>query len=477
MRRLSGTHRRAWMTVAAAIVTGIAGAALVVAHQGAGQSTTVPGALVASVAQSSWTPITTLTAPKWGGDSAVISVDNRGDFLTAWSGISNTNPKCQPQTQIRIRYRTGKLGPVEQLTPCDHPSTSFPVVASNASGYSIAAWIFNPSAFAIQARTISPTGKLGPLLTVTRKGDQADLVNVGISPAGQALVAWHQLSTVLNSPNSILGRFISPAGKPGPVMDIGGATGQLPSVVFDKTGTATVGWSAGGDQSVARRVTPKGMGAVKTIFGPPYGKVSGTVYGTPRLADDSNGDTFVLATADTTVKSKRVEHLLYRKWAKSGTLGPVITVANPRSTLSITNIGDGPALAADGKGDAVVAWDSALTTVTVNHQPQAAVWGRRVSSAGKPGPSVRLGSGFLPKAAAGRAGAGLVTWQSGQVASPYPTNIHGRRASATTGTFGPLLQFTGAGGYAVPAVDPAGEFGVIWVGGSVGSLVQARFGH
>lgn len=146
----------------------------------------------------------------------------------AWSGISNTNPNCNPQTQIRIRYHTGKLGPVEQLTQCDHPWTSFPVVASNARGYGIAAWIFNPSTDAIQARTISPAGKPGPLRTVTRKGDQADLVNVAISPSGQALVAWHQLSTVSKSPNSILGRFIFPGSKLGPVMDIGGATGQLP---------------------------------------------------------------------------------------------------------------------------------------------------------------------------------------------------------------------------------------------------------
>lgn len=100
----------------------------------------------------------------------------------AWSGISNTNPNCNPQTQIRIRYHIGKLGPVEQLTQCDHPWTSFPVVASNARGYGIAAWIFNPSTDAIQARTISPAGKPGPLRTVTRKGDQADLVNVAISP-------------------------------------------------------------------------------------------------------------------------------------------------------------------------------------------------------------------------------------------------------------------------------------------------------
>jgi hypothetical protein len=473
MRRLIGTRRWARMTTVAAIATGVTGAVLAVATQGAGQSTTLPDALVATVTQASWTPITTLTAPNWEGDSEVISVDNYGDFLTGWSGISNTDPSCNPQTQIRIRYRTGKLGSVEQLTPCGHPWTSFPVVASNASGYGIAAWIYNPSTDAIQARTISPTGKLGPLLTVTPKGYQADLVNVAMSPTGQALVVWHEVSTVLKSPNSILARFISPGSTLGPVLDIGGATGQLPSVVFDKTGTATVGWSAGGDQSVARRVTPKGMGAVKTIFGPPYGKVSGTVYGTPRLADDSNGDTFVLATADTTVKNKGVEHLLYRKWAKSGTLGPVITVANPRSTLSITNIGDGPALAADGKGDAVVTWDSALTTVTVNHQPEAAVWGRRVSSSGKLGPSVHLGSGFLPKVAVDPAGAGLVTWQSGQVASPYPTNIHGRRVSATTGTFGAQLEFTGAGAYANIAVDPAGEFGVIWERFGI----QARFGR
>lgn len=75
---------------------------------------------------------------------------------------------------------------------------------------------------------------------------------------------------------------------------------------------------------------------------------------------------------------------------------------------------------------------------------------RRVSSSGKLGPSVHFGSGFLPKVAVDPAGAGLVTWQSGQVASPYPTSIHGRRASATTGTFGPVLQFTAVGGTPSP---------------------------
>jgi hypothetical protein len=126
------------------------------------------------------------------------------------------------------------------------------------------------------------------------------------------------------------------------------------------------------------------------------------------------------------------------------------------------------------RGQVASVAQSSWTPITTLTAPK---WGRRVSAAGKLGPSVHLGSGFLPKVAVDPAGAGLVTWQSGQVASPYPTSIHGRRASATTGAFGPPIQFTGIGGYAVPAVDPAGVFGVIWVGGSVGSLVQARFGH
>ena len=465
MRRLTGTRRRACMTAAAATVTGLACAVLAVATQGAGQSPAVSDALVAAVAQASWTPITTLTASNWEGDSAGISVDNYGDFLTAWSGISNTDPNCNPQTQIRIRYRTGKLRSVEQLTPCGHPWTSFPVVASNASGYRIAAWIYNTDT--IQARTISPTGKLGPLLTVTPKNYQADLVNVAMSPTGQALVAWHEVSTVLKSPNSILGRFISAGSTLGPVLDVGGATGQLPAVVFDKTGTATVGWSAGGDETMARRVTPKGAGATATVFGPK----PGTTFGVPRLANDSSGDTFVLAGETATVKSKEVGHLLFRKWSKSGALGPVVTVASPLSTITLTNIADGPALAADGKGDAIVAWDSALSS------SQAAMWGRRISASGKLGPSVRLGTGYLPKVAVDPAGAGLVTWQTVQYDSQYPSKIYGRRVSATTGTFGAQLEFTGDGAYANIAVDPAGEFGVIWERSGIGSFIQARFGQ
>lgn len=452
MRARPGTRRRTRIAAASAVIAGVAAGALV----------------AGTAAQASWTPITTLTAPNWVGDSAVISVDKSGDFLAAWSGMNGAHPSCTWQTQIRIRYRTGRLGSVEQLTPCG-PWTSFPVVASNASGYGIAAWI--SSTDTIQARTISPAGKLGPLLTVTPKYNQASLVNVGMSPTGQALVVWQGRQLQGTVPAQILGRFISPASKLGPLLGIGGGTGQLPHVVFDKTGTATVGWSEDfWSKSMVRRVTPSGVGKQAVILATTPADASYTTFGVPLVADDSNGDTFVLTVMYISGKSSRSEHLVLRKWSKSGALGPAITVGTAVPTITTTNLGDGPALGVDGAGNAVVAWDSYLTST------QAAVWGRRVSSAGKLGPSVRLGTGHLPEVAVDPAGAGLITWQPVPFYSPYPGKIYGRRVSARTGTFGAQFELTGDGGYANIAVDPAGEFGVIWVKSSIGSFIQARFG-
>jgi hypothetical protein len=294
---------------------------------------------------------------------------------------------------------------------------------------------------------------------------------VGISPAGQALVVWQGRQSQGTVPAQILGRFISPASKLGPLLGIGGGTGQLPSVVFDKTGTATVGWSEDfWSKSMVRRVTPSGAGKQAVILATTPADASYTTFGVPLVADDSNGDTFVLTVMNISGKSSRSEHLVLRKWSKSGALGPAITVGTAVPTITTTNLGDGPALGVDGAGNAVVAWDSYLTST------QAALYGRRVSSAGKLGSTVRLGTGYLPEVVVDPAGSGLVTWQSTPFDSGLLTRVSGRRVAARAGTFGALLGLTADGQYARLAVDPAGHFGVIWVRSSTGSLIQARFG-
>ena len=234
--------------------------------------------------------------------------------------------------------------------------------------------------------------------------------------------------------------------------------------VFDKTGTATVAYTATKVYEV--RLTPKGVGQPAVILSPALG----TSFGKPQLADDSNGDTFVLVPQIVSVKNTQTEHLVVRKWSKARALGKAVTVAIAAPTVTVNNIPDGPSLSADGAGDAVVVWNSALSST------QAAVYGRRLSPAGTLGPAVRLGTGYLPHVAIDPAGAGLITWQSTTYQSGLVTTIYGRHVTAPKGNFGGLLKFTADGAYAQLAVDQAGRAAVIWERSSRGSLIQARFG-
>lgn len=432
---------------ATAIVTGVAGAALA----------------VATAAQASWTPITTLTGPTWEGADPAISANAKGALITAWEGINNANPSCGNQIQIRLRSSAGKWGSIHQLTPCRGPWMIFPAVASNATGYGVVAWL-RTTDDAIQAVTVSPTGKIGPVLTVTPKNNQAYFPMVAVSSAGQALVVWQTITATSTGPNGILARFISPGSALGPVRSLGASTQLVSAPVFDKTGTATVAYTA--IKVYAVRFTAKGVGKSAVMLSP----AAGTSYGKPQLADDSNGDTFVLAPLNVTTKASQNEHLVVRKWSKAGALGKAITVGTAASTVTVTNVADGPALAADGAGDAVIVWNSALSST------QAAVYGRRLSHMGSLGPAVRLGTGYLPHIAIAPAGIGLITWQSTPYQSGLVTTIYGRHVTATKGTFGSLIKFTADGVYAQLAVDNAGMSGVIWERSSLGPVIQARFG-
>jgi hypothetical protein len=432
---------------ATAIVTGVAAAALA----------------VPIAAWASWTPTKTLTGPRWEGTGPVIAADAKGGFITAWSGIDNADPSCNSQTQIRLRSSAGKWGEVHQLTPCGGPSMIFPAVAYNATGDGVVAWL-RTSDDAIQAATVSPTGKIGRVLTVTPKNNLAYFPMVAVSPAGQALVVWDSTPAGTTGPSGVLARFISPGSALGPVRSLGASTQIVSAPVFDKTGTATVAYTV--TKVYAVRFTSKRVGKPAVILSPG----AGSSYGYPKLADDSNGDTFVLAPQNVTTKTNQDEHLVLRKWSKARRLGKAITIGTAASTLTLTNVGDGPALAADGAGDAVVVWNSALSST------RAAVYGRRLSHTGSLGRRVRLGTGYLSHIAIAPDGPGLITWQSTPYQSGLVTTIYGRHVTATKGTFGSPIKFTTDGMYAQLAVDNAGKSGVIWERSSLGSIIQARFG-
>jgi hypothetical protein len=433
---------------ATATITGAAGAALA----------------VATAAQASWTPIKTLTAPDFEGIDPVIAANARGGFITAWEGVDNADPSCNSQIQIRLRSSAGKWGRIHQRTPCRSPTMIFPAVAYNATSYGVVAWL-RTTDDAIQAVTVSPAGKIGRVLTITPKTNEAAYFPmVAVSPSGQALVVWETVYATTTGPNGVLARFISPGGALGPIRFLGASTQLVSAPVFDKTGTATVAYTA--PKVWAVRFTSKHVGKPAVILSPALG----TSYAKPQVADDSNGDTFVFAPQNVTTKSRYGEHLVIRKWSKRRALGKAIMVGAYASTATVTNFPDGPAMAADGAGDAVVVWNSALSST------RAAVYGRRLSHTGSLGRRVRLGTGYLSHIAIAPGGFGLITWQSTPYQSQQVTTIYGRHVTATRGTFGRLIRFTTDGAYAQIAVDKAGKSGVIWNGSPAGPVAQARFG-
>ena len=70
-------------------------------------------------------------------------------------------------------------------------------------------------------------------------------------------------------PNGVLVRFISPGGAMGPVRFLDASTQQVSAPVFDKTGTATVAYTA--TKVYAVRFTSKHVASQRSSFVPPQG--------------------------------------------------------------------------------------------------------------------------------------------------------------------------------------------------------------
>ena len=154
-----------------------------------------------------------------------------GTTLLAWSAFNENATDCYHQIQLRIRSRSGKLGPIKTLTPCG-PEIDWPVAAIDDKGDGVVAWIRNDDE-AVEARRVSSTGRLGRLLTVTPKADGATTVAIAMSPTGEALAAW--VGQQNTGSTQVQARYIAANGALGPVRTIGNSQFATPSVVISRT--------------------------------------------------------------------------------------------------------------------------------------------------------------------------------------------------------------------------------------------------
>ena len=441
MRRAGriGTH---WLIRTAAVVTGAATVSL----------------LAPIAAQASWTPAVTMTANRWEGEAPpAVAVDRYGDTLLAWAAINENGQNgypCYHQIQLRIRSRSGKLGPIKTLTPCG-PEMDWPAAAIDDRGDGVVAWVHNDN-LAVEARRVSRTGKLGPVLTLTPKGDgDYTTVRVAMSPTGDALVVWAGLQNTSSS--EVQARYIAANGSLGPLRILGAGPLDQPSVVIGRNGTATVAWADQNFQRVvAKRLTPRHVSGLRVIMP----TAANTTYGPPPIADDSSGDT-VFAIGRTVLSgNQQPTYLEVRRWSRGGRLGSVRQLASKVADIT---------LATDGTGDSVFAWTSYLNAA------RPTVLGRRVSRTGALGGVVKLGFGQLPAITVDPAGAGLVAWQS-MPSSSQITRLYARPFAATTGKFRAQFTLSADGDHVRLAGSWAGKFAAIWQQSSAAWPIRARFG-
>jgi hypothetical protein len=414
--------------------------------------------VTAGSAVASWSPIARMTASRWEGEAPpAVAVSRNGTELLAWSAFNEDGRNgypCSNQIQLRIRSRSGKLGPIRTLTPgCK--GADWPAVAIDDKGNGLVAWVRSDSS-AVQARRVSPTGKLGRLLTLTPKGEGGTTVAVAMSPAGQALAAW--VGLVSGGSAGVQARYIGRRGTLGKLRNLGSAPFETPSVVISRTGVATVAWAdANNSRAVARRLTRGSVGRLKVIM-----RAAGsTSYGVPLLADDGGGNTSLLVRRSVLKGTRQPTYLDLRRWSRAGKLGRVRHIARQA---------DGFALATDRAGTSVAVWDKYVSSA------QAAVYERRITRTGAVRRVIRLGLGFVPAATVDPAGAGMIAWQSEPANAGVRTRIFGRRFSMATGKIGSRFAVTGDGDYVRLAATWSGRFAAIWQQSTPAWPIRARFG-
>jgi hypothetical protein len=168
-----------------------------------------------------------------------LAIDDSGDALIAWT-LCPLSGSCH--AQFRALSAAGQLGPITNLS--NVLPALFARVAMNGQGRAIFAWERPNQSFttrAIEARTRSVGGVLGPVQPVSPAGQRNFLPDVDMNANNEAVFTWVRL---FGSDRRVQARRRSASGEFGLVHlnpDLVG-TGPFP-VAIDADGDAVFSWT------------------------------------------------------------------------------------------------------------------------------------------------------------------------------------------------------------------------------------------
>lgn len=248
-----------------------------------------------------------------GATPTVLGADvlPSGDSLVSWR-LTDRAPRS---IQARIVRPDRSMGPVKVIaTPGATPYR--PSYAMDSSGNAHYLWdVWDGSSYRARMRTLGVDGTLGPAVTVTPAGENAQAPVFGVDAGGNAVVAW-------GDGTHIHVRSVGADQTLGPVQDVApvGSWWQNrdPAIAVDPNGNAVIAWIE--SQSIDPNWIAGDLWAIRrhsdgTLGNALYAGFNRGPWWHEQLAMDASGDAVF-------VWSERDEQLFARRWPAGAGLGP-----------------------------------------------------------------------------------------------------------------------------------------------------------
>jgi hypothetical protein len=308
----------------------------------------------AAAGSATITPRPTDPEAEASAESPNLGVNSLGDSAYAW--LTTNKSGARTIIMARTRSRTGQLGPARTLLDIGQAEgeVELPEVAVDADGDAVIAWTQISTVGAeqgtVKARTLSKTGVLGPIKTISTSGTGAlaEFVQVDMRPTGETVFVWQFAQR--NIEGQIQYRTMSSTGALSSIRTASRLESSFPDFSMASNGAGLISWIyadpfAGGLNVQARTLSETGaLGPIKNIS-PRGGEVL-----EQNSAYSSNGVAAFTYTLKDPVVGKTAVY--GRNMSSTGALGPVRTLAGASASGDVTF----PDVGISNSGRAVFTW-------------------------------------------------------------------------------------------------------------------------
>lgn len=282
-------------------------------------------------------PLQTLSGPGVTPLGTRVTVDADGDAVVTWAE-THTDGGTIPK--MRRFARDGSLG-AEEVLSTSPARAEVPAVAVDQAGDGVVAWTND---WVVQARTLTASGPLGPLETVSPDLSPIDrhlIANVTVDRDGDALVTWRH-HTQADGSEQVWGRWLSHDGTVGAVRQLTPAAHpdiSNYSIAGDPDGDILLTWDRFPSKELyVRRITPAGT------LGEPVQVAS--IGRLPTVRIDDGGEGIEIWQGESILNS--IGSIRVRRVSPAGELGP---------EQILDTGGDSPTVGVGPEGGAVAAWE------------------------------------------------------------------------------------------------------------------------